>query len=72
MKKGLSFLSSHMGIGITEDETNCREEITFAGSIATNNHIVLMRKRLDHGLILVAIDPVRLKIFKIKKKKKKT
>ena len=45
-----------MRIGIAEDETNGREEITFAGTIATHDHIVLGRKRLNNRLILVTID----------------
>lgn len=45
-----------MCICIAEDETNGREEITFAGTIATHDHIVLGRKRLNNRLILVTID----------------
>lgn len=56
MKKGLALFSAHVRICIAEDETNGREEITFAGTIATHNHIVLGRKRLNNRLILVAID----------------
>lgn len=43
-----------MCVGIAEDETDGREEITFARTIATNDHIVLGRKRLDDRLVLVA------------------
>ena len=45
-----------MCIGIAEDKTDGREEITFAGTIATHDHIVLGRKRLNNRLILVTID----------------
>ena len=43
-----------MCIGIAEDETDGREEITFTGTIATNDHIVLGREGLDDRLVLVA------------------
>lgn len=54
MQKGLSLLSPEVCVGIAEDETDGREEITFAGTIATNDHIVLGRKRLDDRLVLIA------------------
>lgn len=41
MKQSLSFFSSQMGIGITEDKTNSCKEITFTGTIATDDDIVL-------------------------------
>jgi len=41
-------------IGIAEDKTDGREEITFAGTIATNDHIVFGREGLDDRLVLVA------------------
>ena len=55
MKKGLSFLSTQMGVGIAEDEANGREEVTLSGTIATNDNIVFRREGLDHGLVFVAV-----------------
>ena len=49
-----------MGIGIAKDEADSRKEIAFTGSIATNNHVVLRRKWLNHSLILIAIIPTPL------------
>lgn len=54
MKQSLPLFSTQVGIGITEDKSNCREEVAFAGSVATNDDIVLMRKRFNYGLFLVA------------------
>lgn len=56
-----------MCVGIAEDETDGREEITFAGTIATNDHIVLGRKRLDDRLVLVAKRCSKSVIAQIKK-----
>lgn len=55
MKKGLSLLSTEVGVGITEDEPNRGEEVTLARTIAANNDIVFRRKRLDDCLVLVAM-----------------
>lgn len=51
-----------MSIGIAEHKPNGRKEVTLPGSIATNNHIMLGRKRLDHRLVLVAIQPPCLSV----------
>ena len=40
MKKSLSFFTSKVCICVTKDETNRREEVTFAGTIATDDDIV--------------------------------
>lgn len=40
MKQSLPFLPSHMSVGITEDETDGRKEVTLPGSIAADNDIV--------------------------------
>jgi hypothetical protein len=54
MKESLSLLSAEVGVGIAEDETNGRKEITFSGTVAANDHIMLGRKRFNDRLILVA------------------
>lgn len=54
MKKSLSLLPTEVGVGITKDEANGCKEITFAGTVAANDDIMLGRKRLDDSLILVA------------------
>lgn len=54
MKKSLTLLSAQVCVRIAENEANCGEEVTFAGTIAADNDIVLGRKGLDDGLILVA------------------
>lgn len=56
MQKGLSLLSTQVSVGIAENEPNGREEITFTGTIAANDHVVFGRKRLDDRLVLVAAD----------------
>lgn len=55
MKKCLTLLSTEVGVGIAEDETNGREEVTFAGPIAADDDIVFGRKGLNDRLVLVAI-----------------
>lgn len=54
MKKTLSLLTAHLGIGIAEDEADGCEEVTFTGTIAADNDVGLWRKGLDDGLFLVA------------------
>lgn len=54
MKKSLSLLPTEVGVCITENEANGCKEITFAGTVAANDDIMLGRKRLNDGLILVA------------------
>ena len=44
-----------MGIGITEDEADSREEVALAGAVASHNHIVLWRKGLNYSLFFVAV-----------------
>lgn len=55
MKKSLALFSPHVRVGITEDESNGREEVTFTGTIATDNNVVFWGEWLDHGLVLVTI-----------------
>lgn len=50
----MAFLPAHLSVGVTEDESNRREEVTFAGSIATDDNIRLGREGLDNGLVFVA------------------
>ena len=54
MQKALALLTAHLGVGIAQDEANCRKEITLAGAIATDNDISLGREGLNDGLVLVA------------------
>ena len=54
MKKCLSLFSSHLSIGIAEDELYGLEEITLSRAIAPNNDVVLWRERFGNGLILIA------------------
>jgi hypothetical protein len=54
MKKCLPLFSSHLSIGITEDELYGLEEIALSRPIAPNNDIVLRRERFGNGLILIA------------------
>lgn len=55
MKKCLALLSAEMSVGIAEDETNGREEVTLARPIAADDDIVFGRKGLNDRLVLVAI-----------------
>lgn len=41
MKKSLSLFPAKVGVGIAEDETDRREEITLARTIAADDDIVL-------------------------------
>lgn len=50
----MALFSTEMGVGIAQDETNGGKEITLAGPIATDDDIVLGRKRLNDRLVLVA------------------
>jgi hypothetical protein len=54
MDESLSFLSSHLRVCITEDESNGSEEVALPGAIATNNDIELGREWIDDGLVLIA------------------
>ena len=58
MKESLALLATHLRICIAEDESNGGEEIAFAGSIATDDHIVAGRERFYHSLVLVAVEPL--------------
>ena len=55
MKKRLSLLTTHLRVGIAEDESHRGEEVGLARSISADNDIVLRRERLDIGLLLVAM-----------------
>ena len=55
MKKSLSLFATHVSVGIAEDESNGREEVAFARTIAADNDIVLGGERFDDRLILVAV-----------------
>lgn len=46
-----------MSVGIAEHKPNGRKEVTLPGPIATNNHVMFGRKRLDHRLVFVATQP---------------
>lgn len=54
MQEALALLSAHLSVGITENETNRRKEITLAGTIAADDNIGFGRERLNNGLVLVA------------------
>lgn len=56
MKQSLSLLPAKMGIGIAQDEANGCKEVTLAGTIATDDHIVFRGEGLDDRLVLVAED----------------
>lgn len=55
MKKRLPLFPSHLGVGITEDELYCFEEIALSRAIAPDNDIMLRREGFGDGLILVAV-----------------
>jgi hypothetical protein len=55
MKKRLPLFSSHLGVGIAEDELYSLEEVTLSRAIAADNDIVLRRERFGNSLILVAV-----------------
>jgi len=55
MKKRLPLLSSHLSVGITENELYSLEEVTLPRAIAPNNDIVLGREWFGDSLILVAM-----------------
>lgn len=54
MKQSLSLLPAKVGIGIAQDEANGCKEVTLAGTIATDDHIVFWGEGLDDRLVLVA------------------
>lgn len=55
MQKSLTLFSTEVSVGIAQDESNRGKEVTLAGTIATNDNIVLGRKRLNDRLVLVAV-----------------
>lgn len=55
VKQSLTLLSAQMGVGITENKPNGREEVTLARTIAADDNIVFGRKRLNDRLVLVAV-----------------
>jgi len=54
MKKRLPLFSSHLSVGITEDELYSLEEVTLPRAIAADNNIVLRREGFGNSLVLVA------------------
>jgi len=54
VKERLSLFGAHLCVGIAEHESDCREEITLARSVAPNDYIVLWGEGLDDCLIFVA------------------
>jgi hypothetical protein len=56
VKQSLPLLPAKMGIGIAQDEANGCKEVTLAGTIATDDHIVFWGEGLDDRLVLVARD----------------
>lgn len=55
VKQSLTLLSAQVGVGITENKSNGREEVTLARTIAADDNIVFGRKRLNDRLVLVAV-----------------
>ena len=55
MKERLPLFSSHLRIGITEDELYGFEEITLSRAIAPDNDVMLRREGFGDSLILVAV-----------------
>lgn len=54
MNKALPlFAAETRAVGIAEDESDGCEEIRFARTITTDNHIQFWRERVDDSLILV-------------------
>ena len=60
MKKRLPLFSSHLSVGIAEDKLYSLEEVTLPRPIASDNDIVLGRKRFGDSLILVTVGTKRL------------
>lgn len=54
MQKSLALLPAEMSVGIAEDESNGREEVTLPGTIAADNDVVFGGEWLDNRLIFVA------------------
>lgn len=54
MKKTLSLFPTHTGVGIAQNESNRREKVTLAGSIAADDNIGLRGEGFHNGLVLVA------------------
>lgn len=63
MQQSLALFSTEVGVGIAQDESNRGEEVTLAGTIATDDNIVLWRKGLNDRLVLVAVIMQRLVIL---------
>lgn len=55
MQQSLALFSAEVSVGIAQDESNCREEVALARTIATDDNIVLWRKGLNDRLVLVAV-----------------
>jgi len=54
MEQGLSLLAPHLGIRVAQNESNSSKEVALAGTIATDNNVVLSGEWFNHSLILVA------------------
>jgi hypothetical protein len=55
VEEALALLAAHLRVGIAENESNGCEEVTLAGTIASDNYIGFVRKRFNDCLILVAV-----------------
>ncbi len=62
VQEGLSFFLSKSGISVIEDEPNCRKEITFTGTISTDNDIVTGTERLNCHLVLVRFESLNCEL----------
>lgn len=54
MEEALALFSTHLGVGIAENEADGREEIGLARAIATDDDVCLGREWLNDSLLLVA------------------
>lgn len=60
VQKSLALLPAKVSVGVAENETNGREEVTLARAIAADDDIVFGREGLDDRLVLVAVDEIDL------------
>ena len=56
MKKCLPFLPSHLCIGVAEDKTNGRKEVTLSRAISSDDNVVFGGEGLNHGLLAIATE----------------
>lgn len=55
VEEALALLTTHLGVGIAEDEADGGEEVTLAGSVTADDDICLVREGLNDRLLLVAV-----------------